>query len=825
MQPISPEQLIAEVKGIYAGLIMVEAKCVDVDNRQHQAALDADGNQKALDNRQWQALIALHRTLLHEHHDFFLASQHPAASPALKKLAQKYAMPARMWRHGIHSFLELLRHRLPESLEHMLTFIYISYSMMTLLYETVPAFKDTWIECLGDLARYRMAIEEEDPRDREIWQGVARTWYALAADRTPEIGRLYHHLAILARPNILCQLFFYCKSLSVPHIFSAARESILTVFDPMFNPDVALHNTPSFDIVFVQLHSITFTHIDLHHFDRKLKDLLSLLEKHLTKLKADPENQQAQVRWNVQASWMAVCNAASLFQYGMKKSVLRREVAGATVITSTAADNEEEAKGSVEAKAESATAESKTSTEQPNLSISQISLGYAKRMSFEVLRQILHVDSGTHLYAWMIFLYHMADYTNAMRLLEDECPWESIAMALNRAVAVAPEDKLLEAVEGRPLPEDFLFRGLDWSGKYYPENYFEISRVDAEERSFELVGMTEIRRRRIVKLGVEYAKKGDWIAYDEVSKKFTVAQGVRDRMFAAVQARKEAELCASKPVFKDEDKDVEMVTGTDAGDEDYLLVDMPEPMRKLKEQKRQLEAQIRNPPPANPSTEKSRRRSPPPKPTPAFLGVDSIASGYTAFFVDTNLLVSHLSTFHLLIRDGWSVVVPNVVLIELQGLKNNPAELGKLARSAEDAIKKAIDESKDIKIITAKGIDVTKRGFFKEKIQREEGEQNIDDVIIRITKSLSDERGKAMGPPINGKAAPAILVTEDSNLRVKANARGVPSINTVLLKRCLGTIRNAGGKLTSTPMKGTPVAMEPQIMGAPEDIEMQDAGR
>lgn len=38
-----------------------------------------------------------------------------------------------------------------------------------LLYETVPAFEDTWIECLGDLGRYRMAIEDDDPEDREVW--------------------------------------------------------------------------------------------------------------------------------------------------------------------------------------------------------------------------------------------------------------------------------------------------------------------------------------------------------------------------------------------------------------------------------------------------------------------------------------------------------------------------------------------------------------------------------------------------------------------------------------------------------------------------------
>lgn len=34
--------------------------------------------------------------LLVQHHDFFLATQHPAASPAIRNLAIKYAMPSRM---------------------------------------------------------------------------------------------------------------------------------------------------------------------------------------------------------------------------------------------------------------------------------------------------------------------------------------------------------------------------------------------------------------------------------------------------------------------------------------------------------------------------------------------------------------------------------------------------------------------------------------------------------------------------------------------------------------------------------------------------------
>jgi len=34
-RPISQEQLVAEVKGIYAGLIMVEAKCIEFDSKPH----------------------------------------------------------------------------------------------------------------------------------------------------------------------------------------------------------------------------------------------------------------------------------------------------------------------------------------------------------------------------------------------------------------------------------------------------------------------------------------------------------------------------------------------------------------------------------------------------------------------------------------------------------------------------------------------------------------------------------------------------------------------------------------------------------------------
>jgi len=65
-RPISHEQLVVEVKGIYAGLVMVEAKCIDIDERQSAAAQERDPSKRPeLKNDQWQSLIALHKQVHH----------------------------------------------------------------------------------------------------------------------------------------------------------------------------------------------------------------------------------------------------------------------------------------------------------------------------------------------------------------------------------------------------------------------------------------------------------------------------------------------------------------------------------------------------------------------------------------------------------------------------------------------------------------------------------------------------------------------------------------------------------------------------------------
>ena len=59
---ISNEQLVVEIKGIYAGLVVVEAKCIEIDEKQLASTKEKDLCKRIiLQNHQWQSLIALHR--------------------------------------------------------------------------------------------------------------------------------------------------------------------------------------------------------------------------------------------------------------------------------------------------------------------------------------------------------------------------------------------------------------------------------------------------------------------------------------------------------------------------------------------------------------------------------------------------------------------------------------------------------------------------------------------------------------------------------------------------------------------------------------------
>ncbi|PVH67527.1 hypothetical protein DL98DRAFT_507629 [Cadophora sp. DSE1049] len=493
-RPISQEQLIAEVKGIYESLMIAEAKCIEVDNQQATSP-------SRLNNQQWQTILALHRMLMYEHHDFLLASQHPSASSALKRLATKHRIPARLWCYAIHSLLELLRHRLPTSLEHMLAFLYLAYSMTALLYETVPIFSDIWMEYLGDLSRYRIAIEDDDIQEQEVWAEVARHWYSKCSRRAVTTGRLYHHLAIMARPNFLQQLFYYAKSLCVPIPFESARESILTLFAPILNESQALSRTLPFEIAFVRSHGILFTSEQRGEYEYSASNFLRLLDPHIGR---------ATRNFMEQGYHIAIVNAAAVSHFASTSNPLAWTIRSDALDPCTVQPSAEEI-----VRCEMAI---KLSDETANI----------------VLKRIGDPNVLPYIHVLLVFMHHMAKLegdNKAMLPLYQEMmkgfPWEVLATFLTPLVQKDPEkhshrEKMPSRENSNrelaPFPEDFAMCGCSWvDTETYPDNYFSHKvfrfgrwreKYDEDDIYREGAGMTADRVIRILWYGHQLVKLG-----------------------------------------------------------------------------------------------------------------------------------------------------------------------------------------------------------------------------------------------------------------------------------------------------------------------------
>ncbi|CAI7671135.1 unnamed protein product [Penicillium viridicatum] len=517
---ISEEQLINEVRGIYTGLVMVEKKCIEIDRQQAQS-------KDELSQAQWQTFVSLHRTLLYEHHDFFLASQHPSAGPVLKELAQKYAMPARMWRYGVHSFLELLRQKLPGSMEYMLDFIYLSYSMITLLLESVPHFKETWIECLGDLARYRMAVEELDKKDRELWAGVSRYWYNQDAERSPENGRIQHHLAILARPDVLQQFFHYTKALISVRAFPNALDSMIQLVTPLMNVPIQ-KGSPSLITSFVTTHGALFMQAPVEDFVSRANVFLSTLRKEIGRVcRHGQQGVHGQEGVHGQKGvQLTSCNISAIFQYGSKYGVMEKDF----ILKSrnpTAEDRLAAMKW-----ASSAPSAPRASIHAAYSDLSSQLTFRASSLAFHTLIIMLGQIGDPNIYPSvhisMAFVWCLTLNPAAIQRLEPLVPWSLLANYLNTlfrpdTIISKIEDEsfpLLDDSSAHQLPEDFLIRGQAWSRLYYPECFFEGAPTEDNRPSIEELSTVIPRTHRCLWLGVRIATFTRWMTYDQ-TRRFT----------------------------------------------------------------------------------------------------------------------------------------------------------------------------------------------------------------------------------------------------------------------------------------------------------------
>lgn len=257
-------------------------------------AKDSTGSNSSsseIDHDFWLELAGKHKKLAETHVTFMELALRPGLPASLHSLPQTYNIPTRLWQTAFHTMLERLRHSLPLSqsntiptpalisqqtalLDHLTEFIYFAYSFYSNLHESelFRTFRSSWIESLGDLARYRMAVaglsaslntqvermkggkdpnkskserfariddddEDQEQQDqerkvrgadeasiglaalddwdleeKETWRVTARDWYATGLAEMPGTGRLHHHLGIMTRMlDELRALHHFCK--------------------------------------------------------------------------------------------------------------------------------------------------------------------------------------------------------------------------------------------------------------------------------------------------------------------------------------------------------------------------------------------------------------------------------------------------------------------------------------------------------------------------------------------------------------------------------------------------------------------------------------
>ncbi|GAA5830778.1 hypothetical protein JCM3766R1_003423 [Sporobolomyces carnicolor] len=374
--------------------------------RLHGAAKSSAGKH---DDEYWVKLANGHKQLADAHYSFLQLSLDPRLPASYHVLPQKYNIPTRLWQVAFHQLLERMRHavlaaplagtqsssdstplhELPPSanvLEHLIEFIQYAYGHYSQLFEdpTVAVFRAAWIEQLGDLARYRMAVaglasrvhaaqqresfhrhqrdqlttnalshqsqqqdatgaplarredaasigqaalNDWDLEEQETWREMARDWYAQGIAETPGTGRLQHHLALLSKGerDELRGLYHYAKSLTASHPYLSARESILPLFDQEHQSRRTLPEVAKSEL-FVHLHGMLFTKISLDDFDDCLGRFVERLQEEGWAMGKGMESHGHDSTLYGDREWfmLAVVNIAAMLQYGAEDGIIKK---------------------------------------------------------------------------------------------------------------------------------------------------------------------------------------------------------------------------------------------------------------------------------------------------------------------------------------------------------------------------------------------------------------------------------------------------------------------------------------------------------------------
>jgi hypothetical protein len=453
-----------------------------------------------------------------------------------------------------------------------------------------------------------MAIEDSDLRDREIWSNVARTWYNQAADKSPNVGRIQHHLAVLARPNIVQQLFFYSKALVSVVPFVNARDSIMLLFTPLLereSTDDKRYEITEASLVTAFGYLFTRGSLDLHQ--QQTQVFVSSLDGHIQKEKS---------KWKVQGPEVAATLVAGILDFGKDDGLvwgMYQDYAERMKAHRILPDSEDVSNLDREWIQSCGTLRKEFWARQDLDTLTRAPLTMPESSS---------LDSSEAVTVMSLVLFHAAVRINATKIgdrnivpfmcfvlgfllsssyvghpiiyIESYVPWSSIVRFLNTLGRSGIDDHRIETDQfpvltngsGRQLPEDFYARGAIWAQHVFPGDFFRHHLTDEDERCLESASHDTPRNERCLYLGVRLASFARYIRYDATTKLFSataLASDLESRtapLFTALAQVPQYTLAtqphpgSGTPESNDGANDTQTIGAQTAeGDPDYMLVD------------------------------------------------------------------------------------------------------------------------------------------------------------------------------------------------------------------------------------------------------------
>ncbi|WVN88376.1 uncharacterized protein L203_103582 [Cryptococcus depauperatus CBS 7841] len=658
-----------------------------------------------------------------------------------------------------------------------------------------------------------------DVEDKETWRVTATEWYTMGITEKPGEGRLHHHLALLCRDVKGREgkaLHHFVKSMVVTHEYSISRENILPLFDSALQSQRSLPEATALDL-FVRLHGMLFTKISLDSFPSVQSRFMERLEEDASLDGISRKATIGQVDWMI----MGVVNLAGILQYGASNGLIRKSLAQEGIERRRAqahAIDEVDEEGIDGERHEELLGDEPfpqlesgippiTYIQSLSLAFSVFSFVLAHPNRIQGFYQVLN----PYITIFLTFLATMFRQPHVGFHLLSYVPWQLLADFTNAANIELVEEKKL--ANGAPLPEDWLIRGSEWVGRRVYERGFwkgkqtsgrgsfgltqpqphsgerfqsEMDVLEANFDSFVNIhegvvdeiegtdttdGPTAVNQRRWKRVAWAVGVMAKSVDGFEIKNGQVIVEGAlkekieRWEQENLAQERQEKETLERKRQEREREElelSLEVQTMEEGQDEEDLAV----LVKRLQDLKALASAPTA-------MSRKARKAANVQK-------LDAIP-GYTMLIFDTNVVLDSLEMLDGIVQGGqWTIVVPLPVVTELDGLSKDPL-VGSSARAAVAFLEQRIrTHALCLKIQTTRGnylSDLLIRTEQRDDIGNASFARTMDDRIVDIAVFARDhfmDRTTLLGmPKPEGQAIRALLVSNDRNMRLKAQAEGV----------------------------------------------------